>query len=88
MRVLVVGLMIATLAMPAFGQEDPPSDAQYTLRQEMEKRDREERQRRERAVEVDKAYQRLMKNSGSGPAPKTDPWGTIRGAETPARNSK
>ena len=88
MRVLVVGVMIGILMAPAFGQEDPPSDAQHSLRQEMEKRDREERQRRERAVEVDKAYQRLMKNSGSGPAPKTDPWGTIRGGETPAKNSR
>jgi hypothetical protein len=89
MRALVIGMMIAMLMKPAFALDDPPSDGQFTLQKEMERRDQEERQRRQRAIETDKAYQRMMRNSGSAPAPKTDPWGSIRGAETPpAKNSK
>jgi hypothetical protein len=91
MRVLVIGvigMIVAMLVGPAIGQQQPPSDDQFTLQKEIEKRDQEERQRRQRAVEADKAYQRLMRNSGSGPATKTDPWGSIRGGEAPAKNSK
>ncbi|MBO0758385.1 MAG: hypothetical protein J2P54_21250, partial [Bradyrhizobiaceae bacterium] len=81
MRVLAAmttTLVIALLAMPAWPQQPPPEDERTSLKQQVEERERQDRDRRENATAVDKAYQRQLRSSGSGPIPKTDPWGNIR----------
>jgi len=76
MRFLLAVGMIMSLLLPARAQ-DPQTEQQF-MRQEIERRDREDRQRQQRAAETDKAYQRQLKDSASRPLPKTDPWGNVR----------
>jgi hypothetical protein len=80
--------MVALSALPAWPQAAPPSDERTTLRQQVEQRERQEQQRREEATEVEKAYQRQLKNSGSAPIPKIDPWGNIRGPALTKKDSQ
>jgi hypothetical protein len=70
MRPLAVAVVIALLTIAAHSEELTPV-------QQMEK------QRREEAVEVDKAYQKALKNTKSdAPAAKVDPWGNVRSSGT------
>jgi len=88
MRVLaaMTTLVVALLAMPTWSQV-PPEDQRTTLKQQVEERERQDQERRENAAAVEKAYQRQIRSSGSGPIPKSDPWGNIRDT-TPAKNSQ
>jgi hypothetical protein len=68
MRVLTAAALMALLTMSAFAEDNPL--------QKMEK------QRRDDAVEIDKDYQKALKNTRSGaPTAKPDPWGNVRGAD-------
>jgi hypothetical protein len=87
MKVLVASAILALFAgaaLPAFAQhmgEDPA--------QQMSGPEELAQKRREDAAEVEKAYKRTLKNTQSGTtATKTDPWGNIRGADTPSKNPK
>jgi hypothetical protein len=80
-------LVVASLAMPAWPQEVPPEDQRTSLKQQVEERERQDRERKENAAAVEKAYQQQLRSSGSRPMPKTDPWGNIRDA-TPAKTSQ
>lgn len=94
MRVLaaMTAMVVASLAMPAWPQQVPPEDERITLKQQVEQRERQDRERRQDAAAVEKAYQRQLRSSGSGPTRKTDPWGNIRDAtraqNTQSKNSK
>ena len=92
MRVLaaMTTLVVAVVAMPAWSQSQSqvsPEDRRTTLKQQVEDRDRKDQERRENAAAVEKAYQRQIGSPGSGPIPKTDPWGNIRDA-TSTKNSQ
>jgi hypothetical protein len=70
MRSLTIGAIIALLTVAAHAEE-------LNQLQKMEK------QRREEAADVDKAYEKALKSTRSdAPAAKSDPWGTIRPART------
>jgi hypothetical protein len=69
MRVLAVGSMMALLAMPAYAEDNP-----------LQKMDK---QRREDAVQIERDYQKALKNTRSdAPTAKTDPWGSVRSTDT------
>jgi hypothetical protein len=90
MRVLaaMTTLVVALLAIPAWPQEGGlPGDERTTLQQQVDEHERQDQDRRENAAEVEKAYQKQIKGSGSGPIPKTDPWGSVRDT-TSAKNSQ
>jgi hypothetical protein len=87
MRVLAAIATISMLTLPAIGQQAPPSDERITLQQQIEQREKMEQERRDRAAETEKAYQRLLKSSGPAPAAKVDPWGNVRGAD-PAQSKQ
>jgi hypothetical protein len=80
-------LVIASLAMPVWSQEVPPEDQRTSLKQQVEERERQDRERKENAAAVEKAYQQQLRSSGSSPMPRTDPWGNIRAA-APAKTSQ
>jgi hypothetical protein len=88
MRVLaaMTTLVVALLPIPAWPQ-GLPGDERTTLQQQVDERERQDQDRRDNAAEVEKAYQRQIKGSGSGPIPKTDPWGNVRDS-TSAKNSQ
>ena len=75
MKVLALGSMIALLAIPAYAEDNP-----------LQKMDK---QRREDAVQIDKEYQKALKNTRSdAPTTKPDPWGSVRSTDTaPKKNS-
>jgi hypothetical protein len=79
MRSLTAGVIIALLTLAAHAEDLTPL-------QKMEK------QRREEAVDVDKAYQKALKNTRSdAPVAKSDPWGGVRPAgngNSQSQNSK
>jgi hypothetical protein len=84
MRVLAIWAMLVLAASPAPAQDRLQSD-DTDLQKRLEKLEQAERQRREEAAEIDKAYQRTIKSQHTdAPLPKTDPWGSIRASE-PAR---
>jgi hypothetical protein len=80
MKMLVIGA-VAALAVPTFAPDacaqDQEQSDQFNLQQRVEQLQKEERERKERAIETDKAYQRTLKAMPSDAA-KVDPWGNIR----------
>jgi hypothetical protein len=83
----MVAAIIATTSLPGWCQEAPPTDERTTLQDQLDQREKADQARRDQAAEADKAYQRLLKSSGTAPAPKVDPWGNVRSAE-PKSNSQ
>lgn len=81
MRVLAVAAVTGLLSIPAFAQPAPPTDEGITLQQQLEQREKMEQQRRDRAAEIDKAYQRLQKSTTPATTTKVDPWGNVRNAD-------
>ena len=88
MRIPVTLATIAVMTMPAIAQPAPPSDEPMTLQQQIEQREKMEQERRDRAADIDKAYQRLQKSSGPATATKVDPWGNVRDANPTKRNDQ
>jgi hypothetical protein len=88
MRILAALAMIGLATMPAVAQQAPPSDEPITLQQQIEQREKVEQEQRDRAAEIDKAYQRLQKSSGSAATTKVDPWGNVRDAAQPKQNDQ
>ena len=85
MKLLAASAMLALLAgatLPAYAQQQD-QQRELTGPEEMAQK------RKEDAAEVERAYQRTLKNTRSGEvSTKADPWGNIRGADTPSKNSK
>ena len=78
MRMVAAGAMMALLALTAM-----PAHAEDNPLQKIEK------QRREDAVDIDKEYQKALKNTRSdAPAAKPDPWGNVRGTDADATKKK
>jgi hypothetical protein len=72
--VTAVALPILTTA-PAYA-EDP---AGLIHERQTQAEDAKKKERREEAAEVEKQYDKIMKNSQSNaPAPQTDPWQKVR----------
>src|SRR5580704_10917684 len=88
MRILAAAAMMGLLSIPAFAQPAPPTDEGITLQQQLEQREKMEQQRRDRAAEIDKAYQRLQKSSTPATTTKADPWGNVRNADPKGSQSK
>jgi hypothetical protein len=80
MRSLAATAMIGLLTLPAIAQPAPQSDEQITLQQQIEQREKMEQDRRDRAAEADRAYQKLQKSSAPAATTKVDPWGGVRSA--------
>jgi hypothetical protein len=71
MRILAAGAMIVLLVVPAHSADDDLNPLQKA-----------ERQHREDAKEIDRQYERALKNTRSNtPATKADPWGNIRATD-------
>ena len=68
---LIAAVFIALLPRPALAQAKGPA----TDRTEADKR---------KDAEIDKAYRDALKRNSGTPAPKADPWQTIRPANTDA----
>jgi hypothetical protein len=86
MRILATAAMTGLLSIPAFAQPAPPTDEGITLQQQLEQREKLEQQRRDRAAETEKAYQRLQKSSTPATTTKVDPWGNVRNADPKQAN--
>jgi hypothetical protein len=84
MKVLAASAVLALLAgatLPAYAQQD--QERELTGPEEMAQK------RKEEADAVERAYQRTMKNTQSGAvSTKADPWGNIRGNDTPSKSPK
>jgi hypothetical protein len=71
MRILAAGVMIVLLIVPAHSADDDLNPLQKV-----------EKQQREDAKEIDRQYERALKNTRSNtPATKADPWGNVRAAD-------
>jgi hypothetical protein len=69
MRTLVIAAIIASLAAPAFAEEDPMK-AEGNKAEEKKKKDTEE---------IEKAYKDMLKRTTrEQPVKKADPWGNMR----------
>jgi len=85
-RMIAIVTFGALVAAPTFAQNAQSSD-EFNLRQRAEELDKIEQQRRERAADTDRAYQKVLKSQHSdAPAPKVDPWGNIRAAAPATAN--
>jgi hypothetical protein len=91
MRVLaaMTTLVVTLLAIPAWAQDQNalPGDERTTLQQQLDEHERQDQVHKDNAAAVEKAYQSQIKSSGSGPIPKTDPWGNVRDT-TSTKNSQ
>jgi hypothetical protein len=77
------------IASPAFSQEDPLQSDDTSLQKRLDKLEQADRQHRQDAADVDKAYQRTIKSQHSdAPAAKVDPWGNIRASDPQSKTSK
>jgi hypothetical protein len=81
MRILAAAALTGLLLLPAIAQPAPPTDEGITLQQQVEQREKMERERRDRAAETEKAYQRLQKSSTPATTTKVDPWGNVRNVD-------
>jgi len=69
MRTLVIAAIIASLAAPAFAEEDPSKAAG----------NKAEEQKKKESEEIEKAYKDMLKRTTSEqPVKKADPWGNMR----------
>jgi hypothetical protein len=69
MRVLAAAVIITSLAVPAFAEEDP-AKVEANKAEEQKKKDNEE---------IDKAYKETVKKTTrEQPVKKADPWGSVR----------
>ena len=76
-KVIAIATLGALIAGPAFAQNND----EFDLRKRVEELDKAAEQRREKAAETDRAYQRLLKSEPSDSrTQKVDPWGNIRTA--------
>jgi hypothetical protein len=86
MKIVTAVSLIGLLTTPAVAQPAPPTDEGITLQQQLEQREKLEQQRRDRAAETEKAYQRLQKSSTPATTTKVDPWGNVRNADPKQAN--
>ena len=69
MRALAIAAIIASLAVPAFAEEDPNKTEQYKA----------EEQKKKENEEIEKAYKDALKRTNrEQPVKKADPWGNMR----------
>jgi len=69
MRTFAIAAIIASLAVPAFAEEDPNKAQQY----------RAEEQKKKENEEIEKAYKDMLKRTNrEQPVKKADPWGNMR----------
>ena len=79
--VLLAAIALAVLAIPARAQFSNGSD-KTQLQYKYEREDQERK-------DNEKAYNDTMRRIRStGPAPKTDPWRSVRPAETPTNDKR
>jgi hypothetical protein len=75
-------ILLVSAILPAYAQQQD-QERELTGPEELAQK------RKAEADEVEKAYKRMLKSTQSGTAAtKTDPWGNVRGAETPSKNPK
>jgi ribosomal protein L12E/L44/L45/RPP1/RPP2 len=69
MRALAIAAIIASLAVPAFAEEDPSK----------KEANKAEEQKKKESEEIERAYKDMLKRTNrEQPVKKADPWGNMR----------